>query len=313
MGAVIGRRDRWGDASPSADEQAEMGGAAVGPRPGAARRLGRVAARCLGIALVLALPAVLIVDVARRETPPPTAVTDDDLLAFVVRREDLPPGYALTSETRSDGEDLSRYFSDPERVRAMLETWGRQGSAATLLTNDGPAKLREPWQAASAVERYPDAGRAAMRWHGRGALYGDWNAEPRAVRSVRGPHVGDQSTASRMELTDEAGRDLVVYSVVFRNGPIVADITTTALRHKDDRGRQAFRLARLVNERVDSHLRPDTGDDLVDRPLSLEVVHSVQNGWRDLRDEARSAGLGEIIARLEEARDSINRTAELLR
>lgn len=313
MRAVLIPRDPWDNAAPSSDEQPEAGETVVEPRPRAVRRLGRAATRCLWIALFLALPAALLLDFARREPPPATAVTDDDLLAFVVRQEDLPPGYALTRETRSGGEDLSRYFSDPDRVRGLLETWGRQGSAATLLTNDGPAKLREPWQAASAVEHYPDARRAAMRWQGRGALYGDWNAAPRAVRPVRGPRVGDQSTASRMELTDEAGRDLVVYSVVLRNGPIVADITTTALRHKDDRGRQAFRLARLVNERVDAHLHPDPRDAGINRPVSLELIHSIQDGWQDLHEEARSSGLGEIIARLEEARDSIDRTAELMR
>jgi hypothetical protein len=223
-------------------------------RPALGRRLKQAAILMLSAAIFVALPVVFVVQLLIEPGAPPAVFTDDDLQAIIVRPEDLPPGFVLNHETHSTNEDLARYFGDPEHVRALLDAWGRQGGAGTLMTYQGSPLMRDIIQVATAVERYPDGKHARRRFDGRGELFRNWNANPSSTRAIKAPRIGDQRAASRMYLTDEAGQELVIYSVVMRTGPIVTDITTTGYVFKDDDGRRAFQLARLVDERVSAYL-----------------------------------------------------------
>jgi hypothetical protein len=279
-------------------------------RPARGQRLKRVAVLVLWLALVVGLPAAFVVQLLLEPGAPPVVFTDDDLQAIIVRPEDLPPGFVLNHETRSTNEDLARYFSDPARARALLDKWGRQGGAGTLMTNQGPPLLRDIVQVATAVERYPDGAHARQRFNGRGELFRNWNANPSSTRVIKGPRIGDQSALSRMYVTDETGQELVVYSVVVRTGPIVADVTTTGYVFKDDHGRRALQLARLVDERVSAYLdravRP-VEDDQPHTPAGA-LVRQIEQILDDLRRGMRLAqpeSMERMIAELERLNEEL--------
>jgi hypothetical protein len=284
--------------------------------PAAGRRLKDAAVLALWLAIFIGLPAAFAVQLLREPGPPPVVFSDDDLHAIIVRPDDLPPGFVLNHESRSANEDAARYFNDPERVRALFDGWQRQGGVGTLMTDQGPPLLRDVVQVATAVERYPDAGHAERRFEGRGQLFQDWNALPSATRSIKAPRVGDQSAASRMYVTDEAGQELVVYSITMRTGPIVADITTTGYKFKDDEGRQAIQLARLVDERVSAHLHRAARafEDEGPRTPAGALVRGVSAALTDLRRGMylmQPASVRETTAQLELLRQELEALGEL--
>jgi hypothetical protein len=277
--------------------------------------LKQAAVLVLWLAIFVGLPMAFVVQLLLEPGAPPVVFTDDDLQAIIVRPEDLPPGFVLNHETRSTNEDLARYFSDPEYARTLLDEWGRQGGAGTLLTHQGSPLMRDIIQVATAVERYPDGRHARQRFNGRGELFRNWNANPSSTRAIKAPRIGDQTAASRMYLTDETGQDLVIYSVVMRTGPIVTDITTTGYVFKDDDGRRAFQLARLVDERVSAYLHRATRSFEDDGPRTPAgaFVRRVQDGIDDLRRGMRMMqpeSVDRMIAELERMNEELAALSE---
>jgi hypothetical protein len=265
----------------------------------------------LWLAIFIGLPAVFVVQLLLEPGPPPVVFTDDDLQAIIVRPEDLPPGFVLNHETHSTNEELARYFGDPEHVRGLLDEWGRQGGAGTLMTNLGPPLMRDIIQVATAVERYPDGRHARWRFDSRGELFRNWNANPSSTRAIKMPRVGDQSAASRMYVTDETGQELVVYSIVMRTGPIVTDVTTTGYVFKDDRGRRSLQLARLVDERIRAYLdRAAEGSEAQQpRTPAGRLLTWARSGVEDLRRGVGGTGFDQVAEQIEQTREQLESVA----
>lgn len=205
--------------------------------------------------VVLAIASVL--GACKPAAPPETReLTDDDLRALVLKLTDLPSGYALREEKLITNEDAAALTSEPEKVKALLDEWGRVGGYGTTFTKEaGIERPRLPYIVGSSVDRYPDSIRAEQAWKGEETLL-QYSLSPlNAPSEIRAPALGDQSTARRMWTVDENGRELVVYWISFRKGVVVADVTTASLKHQDDKGDHAVRLARLLHERVDTRLR----------------------------------------------------------
>jgi hypothetical protein len=107
----------------------------------------------------------------------------------------------------------------------------------------------------SGVSRFTDVLKAKEAWNGRDELAQQLKVQPAAIKTIENPRIGDQSVAERWYSTDEQGRELVVYSVTFRKATIMANVTTFALKNKDDHGSHAVQYARLVHERASRQLK----------------------------------------------------------
>ncbi|MFN8558604.1 MAG: hypothetical protein U0531_15100 [Dehalococcoidia bacterium] len=184
-------------------------------------------------------------------------VTDDDLRAMALRLDDLPPGFTVLSERLTDNESFAKDFKEPERIREMVDGWGRGAGFDSVFSSNGSAdRPRFPALAASLVERYPDVGRARQRFIGAGDLLDQRQSQaskpaPVQVKAVR---LTEEYAITRHYLTDDKGYEMVVYVVAFRKGAVFAEVRTAAPKHKDDRGEHAVRLAHLVHERVAKRL-----------------------------------------------------------
>lgn len=211
------------------------------------------------LGFVVLLPLLLGAAACERVQNKPTVsreLTDDDLRVMVLRAEDLPAGFTLTEEKLTNNEEFAQNFADTEKARGLVDTWGRtSGLENTFTATDAPDKPRQPTKVSSTVSRYADALKARAAWHGRTELAQLQRIQPNAPRTLENPRIGERSVAERWYITDQGGRDLVVYSVTFYRGTIIGNVTTVSLKNKDDHGDHAIRLARLVHERVSKQLR----------------------------------------------------------
>jgi hypothetical protein len=205
------------------------------------------------------LPLLLIAAACEKVQDKPVVyreLTDDDLRVMVLRADDLPPGFTLTDEKLTNNEDYAQSFEDVEKARGLVDTWGRASGLENLFTaTEAPDKPRQPMRVSSAVSRYADALKMREVWQGLDELVPLQKVQPNAPKTLDSPRIGQQSTTERWYVTDESGRDLVVYSVTFRKGPVIGSVSTVALKNKDDRGDHAVRLAKLVHERVSKQLK----------------------------------------------------------
>jgi hypothetical protein len=182
-------------------------------------------------------------------------VTDDDLRAMTLRERDLPPGFSLTDEKLTNNQEFAAAFTDPLRARLLVDEWGRvSGITSSFRASDILDKTRQPLTISSLIERYADQDGGRLRWESGDRLAKYLKSPQMAVTLVQGPRVGDQSMSSRMYVSSTDGVELVVYSVTFRRGALVAEVVTTAYKHRDDKGDRAFRLARLLDERISAQL-----------------------------------------------------------
>lgn len=178
-------------------------------------------------------------------------LTDDDARAIALRVDDLPPGFSLTEERLTGNEEFAKNFTSPDEIRGRLEQWGRQRGFAAEFIAESVDRPRQPLMVHSSVDRYADAIRAREAWKGQPGLLANRIAQPSSPLIVPSPSMlGKRARTTRMYVTDEKGRELVVYQVVLQKGTVVVDVSTFAQKHKDDRGEHAFRLARLMAERV---------------------------------------------------------------
>jgi len=211
----------------------------------------------LGLALLL--PLLLVASAACKTEDKPVVyreLTDDDLRAMVLKVEDLPPGYTLSTEVLVNNEEFAKAFENTETVRGLVDSWGRAGGLENQFANtDAPDKPFQPLRVASAVSRYTDVLKAKDAWKGRNELDQHLKVQPAAIKTLDNPRIGDQSETRRWYVTDEQGRDLVVYSVSFRKGTVLGNVTTTALKNKDDRGKHAIQYTKLLNERTGRQLK----------------------------------------------------------
>ncbi len=205
----------------------------------------------------LVLPLALVALACKQETVITREVTDDDLRAMVLKAEDLPPGFTLSEEKLTNNEQFAQNFTDAEKVRAIVEDWGRAAGFANQFTGGGTGadKPREPRLVGSAAERFTDILHARQAWEKENDLVPYMKTPLSSPTKIKDPRLGDQSRAERWYITDNEGRDLVLYSVTFRQGTVVADVTTVTVKHKDDKGEHAVRLARLVHERVSTQMK----------------------------------------------------------
>lgn len=213
-----------------------------------ARRWGLITA------LLLLVPAVLA---CTQGTAATRDITDDDLRTMVLKAEDLPAGFSLAEEKLTNNEQLAQEYTDPETVRGLVDEWGRRSGIESVFDGTGvPDKPRLPLIIGSSVDRFVDAAHARSAWRKDELLLPYTKASrPTAPTRLADPHLGDQSAATRMYMTDSEGRELVMYAITFRQGAVVADVATASLKHKDDRGEHAARLARLVHERVSTRFK----------------------------------------------------------
>src|SRR5579884_285585 len=213
-----------------------------------------MAARWRWIVLAV-LPAVVLL-ACSRDAAPPRAVTNDDLRAMALRVEDLPPGFTLADEKLTTNQEFADQTNDPPTVRGLLDGWGRDTELQTVFTVAGAGdRPRQPVLIAGSADHFADDQHARQAFAGQRDML-KYAKTPFVGRSTfQAPHLGDQAAGLRMYTTDEHGTELVVYWIVFRDGPIVADVTTASLKHQDYRGAHAVRLARLVEERVDGRLK----------------------------------------------------------
>lgn len=201
--------------------------------------------------LGLVVPLALVALACKQETVITREVTDDDLRAMVLKAEDLPPGFVLSEEKLTDNEQFAQNFTDAEKVRTIVQDWGRAAGFENQFTGGtGADKPREPRLVGSAAERYSDIVHAKQAWEKENDLLPYMKTQLTSPTKIKNPGLGDQSRAERWYITDSEGRDLVLYSVSFRQGTVVAGVTTVTVKHKDDKGDHAIRLARLVHERV---------------------------------------------------------------
>lgn len=186
---------------------------------------------------------------------PSRALTDDDLRTAALRVDDLPPGFTARDERPLTNQDVADLTTQPETVRGLLDDSGRDGGFESSFAAGGP--LDRPGQPSVVVglfDRYGDAARA------RSAFAHASDLDQYAKQPITGqkpfdaPRLGDQSGALRGLITDASGTDFVVYAITFREGAVIASVTTLAVKHKDDRGQHAARLARLLDERLSNRL-----------------------------------------------------------
>jgi hypothetical protein len=211
------------------------------------------------LGLVALVPLLLVAAVACKKNDTPVVlreITDDDLHAMVLKVDDLPPGFAMAEEKLTNNEEFAKNFEDAEKVRGMIDTWGRAAGLENVFSAaEAPDKPRQPLLVSSSVDRYSDLIKVREAWAGQGELSRLLKVLPSAPKKIDGPRVGEQAMAERMYLTDKDGRELVVYAVSFRRGTVISTVATYALKNKDDRGDHAFQLARLVDERVSARLK----------------------------------------------------------
>lgn len=191
----------------------------------------------------------------RNEPSAVVPVTDDDLRAMVPRGADLPTGFAAGDDQALTNDEIASTSTDPDYTRELLDTWGRESGLRIAFSVDPKInRPLRPHRIDAAVERYRDAAGAATAWNAYSDLDDHRLPSYHSPARLETPSLGNQTSGIRMYFTDDAGRDLVVYRVRFRRESVITEVTTVALKHQDDKGRQAIRVARLMNERLQARL-----------------------------------------------------------
>ena len=123
-------------------------------------------AAIVSVALALAASAC-----QTREVSTPRLLTDDDLRAMVLRAGDVPPDFKLIEETLTNNEEYAQSFTDPEKVRDLVENWGRVSGLRHSFSSAGAAeKARLPLTITSEVQRFSGIEQARQAWRDGSAL-----------------------------------------------------------------------------------------------------------------------------------------------
>jgi hypothetical protein len=210
-----------------------------------------------GAALVASLLSVLMLVACDRVPKAPAAqreLTDADLPHMSLRLTDLPAGYTLAGEEYTPTDVLVANVTEQEDLRGLLESWGRVMGYRTAVDGSSSERLRTPVRVQNDIERFGDVAGARERLRGFDPLR-DLGLNAAAIQEQKNRgSLGDEARAFRM-LTHEGAGDRVVYAAVFRSGPVVSILFTMSDTFRDDKGDHAYRLSRLVDERIAATLK----------------------------------------------------------
>ena len=211
-------------------------------------------ARLLGaVVLVVALTAAACSAIP---TPPTEMrpITDADLGAMALRLTDLPEGYTPAGEELVPTDTLVRSVAGTEETGGSLETRRPEAGYRTAVNGPSAPRLRLPVRVQHDIERYGEPSGARERLCSFDPER-DLGVTGSAVTELKAqPRLGEKARAFRM-LVEDGETDRLFYVSVFRMGPIVSNLTTTGDTHRDDRGDHAYRLSRIVDERVGAELK----------------------------------------------------------
>src|SRR5262249_10384447 len=162
---------------------------------------------------------------------------------------DLPAGYTLAGEEYTPTDVLVANVSEQEDLRGRLESWGRLMGYRTAVDGSSAERTKTPVRVQNDIERFSEANGARERLRGLDPLRElGLNASAWQEQRARGS-LGDESRAFRM-IAPEGATERVVYTAVFRSGPVVSILFTISDTFRDDKGDHAYRLSRLVDERI---------------------------------------------------------------
>lgn len=199
-----------------------------------------------GLSLLIVLGAACeTVRASSKAEPLPASY---DLPALILRTTDIPD-FRVEEEGVISNDDLVMRLQAVDGQQHRFTELGRVTGYHRAFRTGNTTAPRLPVTVTTDIEQYQSSGAAKGRVRDFKPQH-DLPITVEAVAELPSPRdLGQGARSLRMIVHTDHG-DHMLYLVIFRRGSLVNILTTNAEFHRDDKGEDALRLSRLVDERI---------------------------------------------------------------